>query len=255
MNREQKLENLILRIGKYRPEGLLKDLFKSQERKSMQRGHPLPDYTINELLVTFLDSDLFIRLYNNWKDSGFEQNLRPSFDRLDNNKHYSFDNIQLMTWKENNENGNQARKDGYGVQLKPLNQYCVNTGKFLNSYVSASQASRVLGLNRANISSVARGNTKQKTVGEYFFIFMDEVTDDLHNTRFIEAKKSYSKRVGLEILQLDKDSLEVLNEFKNMTEAGKELKLPSSSYVGISKALKDINKYTAYGFRWKYKGL
>jgi hypothetical protein len=41
-------------------------------------------------------------LYKNWVKSGYEKNFRPSVDRLDSTKGYSFDNIRLVTWKENN---------------------------------------------------------------------------------------------------------------------------------------------------------
>jgi hypothetical protein len=45
----------------------------------------------------------FYELYNNWIDSGYKKSDKPSVDRIDDYKGYSFDNIQLMTWKENNK--------------------------------------------------------------------------------------------------------------------------------------------------------
>ncbi len=43
----------------------------------------------------------FKKLYDNWVHSNWDIWLRPSVDRLDNAKGYSFDNIRLVTWLDN----------------------------------------------------------------------------------------------------------------------------------------------------------
>lgn len=72
-----------------------------QRDRSKKRGHQPPAYTKEELTAWLLDQPNWIQLCSDWKKSNFESDLAPSIDRLDNSKGYSFDNIQLITWKEN----------------------------------------------------------------------------------------------------------------------------------------------------------
>lgn len=45
--------------------------------------------------------EVFLRLYNEWKDSGFKRENAPSIDRVDNSRGYDRDNVQ---WLSNSEN-------------------------------------------------------------------------------------------------------------------------------------------------------
>jgi len=45
----------------------------------------------------------FEELYNNWVKHGYDKWYKPSVDRLNDDKGYSFSNIQLVTWKENSD--------------------------------------------------------------------------------------------------------------------------------------------------------
>ena len=81
--------------------GLIVRIYLSQKGSSKERGHNPPTYSKEELHVWMTSQSNFKELYDNWIVSGHETDLRPSVDRLINSKGYSFDNIQLMTWREN----------------------------------------------------------------------------------------------------------------------------------------------------------
>lgn len=57
--------------------------------------------------------DIFIKLFKNWKDNNFITDLVPSIDRIDCMKPYSFDNMQLLTWKQNTEKYNNVERNKY----------------------------------------------------------------------------------------------------------------------------------------------
>lgn len=82
-------------------EELLKQIFQQQRRNSKKRGHSLPKYSYGAFRDWALNDRDFIRLYNKWVDSGYEQDLRPSCDRIMDNHGYSFENIQWITYREN----------------------------------------------------------------------------------------------------------------------------------------------------------
>lgn len=126
--------------------GVVRVIYKTQVRNSKARNMDLPSYTKEQLKV-WLYSNNFEKLYNDWVNSGFEKAIKPSVDRLDDFKPYSFDNIRLVTWKENRKKQSMDRTNGTGTSgrsCKPVVQYDSN-GNILAEYHSFSFAKRVIG--------------------------------------------------------------------------------------------------------------
>jgi hypothetical protein len=78
----------------------LKYKYKRMRQNSVNRKHNPPEFTYDEL-YEYAISNGYIELHQNWIDNEYDKKLNPSFDRLDNTKGYSFDNIELVTWEEN----------------------------------------------------------------------------------------------------------------------------------------------------------
>ena len=132
--------------------GLVSDIYSEQKRSSRRRGHKPPAYTVLELRQWFREQPSANKLYKAWKLSGYDKDLRPSVDRLDDSKSYSFDNIQLMTWGENKAKGYADVKSG---KIKSRNKAVVQMdmdGNFIAEHHSAAEASRKTGTNRHRIS-------------------------------------------------------------------------------------------------------
>ena len=85
--------------------GLIVSIYGRQKKSSKKRGHQLPTYSKEELHVWITSQSNFKELYDNWIASDCDMWLIPSVDRLDDAKGYSFNNIQLITWRENHEKG------------------------------------------------------------------------------------------------------------------------------------------------------
>ena len=51
------------------------------------------------------------KMLNDYKESDYKKDLCPSIDRIDDYKSYTFDNMQLITWKENNDKGRISLKN------------------------------------------------------------------------------------------------------------------------------------------------
>ena len=81
--------------------GWARTTYLQQIHSSRQRGHPPPNYSLEEFMEWAFNNPNFDRLYSSWAESGFQTNMRPSPDRLDNNKPYTFDNLRLVTFREN----------------------------------------------------------------------------------------------------------------------------------------------------------
>lgn len=147
--------------------GVVAIIYGNQRDSSKKRNHPMPDYTFLELKDWVFSQSNFNMLYNNWVKSGYKKELKPSCDRLDNNKPYTFDNLQLITWNENKylyyrhlELGLCKRK------LKPVLQYNIK-GSFIEEFYSIAQASRINNIPHSNIIKVCKG--ERSTAGGYIW--------------------------------------------------------------------------------------
>jgi hypothetical protein len=144
--------------------GTINKIYDQQRHKSIHRNHKQPVYTKNELTV-WLYENRFKELYDTWKNSNYEKDLTPSCDRLDNSKGYSLDNIELVTWKENNKRAYSDRKCGNIKQgLKPVSQYS-KSNELINNYHSICEAERQTKIVKTSISACCSG--KLKTAGGY----------------------------------------------------------------------------------------
>lgn len=137
-------------------------MYNAQVSSSKRRGHAPPEYTKDSLLSWLVGQPLFERLWNEWVDSGHLKHMKPSVDRIDDYKGYSMDNIQLMTWGENNKKGRDDVLRGVNnKKSKPTSQY-EKDGTFIAKFHSACEAGRVIGRSNAqsNITQCCKGNVK-----------------------------------------------------------------------------------------------
>lgn len=143
-------------------DGLITKIYGKQKSSSKHRGHSQPSYSKLEFREWCLSQDVFHELYENWVTSGYKKSSVPSVDRIDDYKGYGFDNIQLMTWLENNNKGNSDEASGRNrKRSKAIDQYDLN-GVFLRRYYSSNQASTITGISREGIRQVCLGKPMKK---------------------------------------------------------------------------------------------
>lgn len=143
--------------------GLVKCMYSGQKKGSRKRGHALPNYTLGELRAWVFAQKNFKELYNNWKKSGYKKDLVPSCDRLDDNKPYALNNLQLITWEENFKKSRRDIKSGKlrgGRQRMVVLQFG-KMGNFIAEHISLSEATKkVEGAYIGNISKCCNGELK-----------------------------------------------------------------------------------------------
>ncbi len=138
-------------------EGLIRSMYHRQKASSKRRGHIPPAYTKKELYTWVLLQSNFEKLYVAWELSGYEKDLVPSCDREDDYLPYTLANIELKTWKENNEKGKKDKISGKNRKcLTAVRQYTLE-GIFLQEFYSITEASRVTGIGRKTIERCSNG--------------------------------------------------------------------------------------------------
>ena len=121
----------------------------------------------------------------------------------------------------------------------PVEQYDLN-GVFINSFKSATEASRITGINNSSISSCCRGEIKQVRGYQWKY-----TSDD---SKIIKPIQENELKIQRKILQygLDKN---LLNKFNSLEEA--------SNNSGISKSLIcnccKLKNNTGGGYIWRYE--
>jgi hypothetical protein len=141
-------------------DGVILTIFCSQKLHSKARNHQPPTYTGKELRDWILAQPIFHELYDKWVGSGYSRWEKPSCDRIDDYKGYSFDNIRLITFRENNERGHSDRVCGINNKMnRQVLRYDLN-GNFIEEYYSTAQAGRGTGLPNTNIVKACRGKIK-----------------------------------------------------------------------------------------------
>ncbi len=153
---------------KHKRTGIVAQIISDQRRNSKRRGHIPPNYTIEELREWVLERDtLFIELFTEWVDSGFDRWKRPSFDRIDNDKPYTLDNIQLMTAYDN------LKKEGNNP--KPIRR---SDGREYPTIISAEKE-HGYPIGKSKISLVCRGKRKSYMGYTWEFINKGDIPYDL----------------------------------------------------------------------------
>ena len=148
-------------------QGVVVKLYNHQIENSKKRSHELPSYSEQELYEWLNSQDLFHKLFNEWVSCEYDTNKKPSVDRKDDYKPYSFDNIQIMTWEQNRNKYYSDRRNGINNKgNKTVLQYDLN-GVFIEEYISIAQAKRETGVSNSVISKCCKG--EYKTAGSYIW--------------------------------------------------------------------------------------
>ena len=147
--------------------GLVTDIYNTQKLGAKMRGYEAPSYTKQELVNWLLCNPLFHALHNRWVESDYDRWIKPSVDRKNDYKSYTFDNIQLMTWGENKAKSHSDTVNGvnnkrsYSVQQFSLNN------EFIKEYYSMRQASRETSIYDTDIGRCCSG--RFKTAGGFIW--------------------------------------------------------------------------------------
>lgn len=126
--------------------GFFRVLYKTQKRHQKIRGHGDMPYTKDEL-ESWCRKNGFKKLYDDWVASGYDTDKKPSADRLDDLKGYSFDNIRLVTWRDNRLSQHDDIRNGRGTggaRCKPLLKLD-SEKNIVCEYVSYNSAQRDVG--------------------------------------------------------------------------------------------------------------
>lgn len=105
-----------------------------------------------EYLIEFSLCKKFQRLYNEWVKSGYNKDSKPTIDRINRKRHYTFGNIQWLSWKDNRFKQSMERRH---TRSHPVAQ--ILNGKIVNTFKSQLDAIKKTGVDQRNLTAVLNG--------------------------------------------------------------------------------------------------
>jgi hypothetical protein len=155
--------------------GVISRIYRGQCSTSKRRCHSQPSYSFDDLKLYLLANASFNKLYETWVIMDYNKWFKPSLDRVNDSKGYSFDNIQLMTWRENHLKANKSCsnkefKHG-GGGAKQVSQFSKNK-ELIAVFKSAVEANLKTEVNIGNLNMCCNGN--RKTAGGFIWKFSNE---------------------------------------------------------------------------------
>ena len=146
--------------------GVCRALYNGQIRSSKYRKMNPPEYKFEEFSNWLFGQERFKSIFKEWVDSGYAKHLKPSVDRLNDYKTYSFDNIQLVTFSENIKKYDNDKMNGVNNKQNISVVQMDSNGFIIKEWHSAASAARELNLDSASITNCCSGK-RYKTVGGY----------------------------------------------------------------------------------------
>ena len=177
--------------------GVIYTIYSSQKSSCIARGMEQPKYTREWFYEWCISQELFLTLYNEWIQSGYDKHLKPSIDRINNFKTYSEDNIRIMTWGENLELAHKSLRGGDTIYNHTAVYQQDLEGNILNEYFGITEAQRQTNICYENIQKVCK--RERFTAGGFFWSFvkgfdLEECLHYLSKRHVKELPKNISKK-------------------------------------------------------------
>ena len=154
--------------------GVISKMYGHQKERNKSKGYGDLPYSKLELSV-WLYNNGYAELYRAYFESGLNKDLKPSCDRLEDTLGYDFNNMQLVTYRENIDKCYSMRRSGSanhgGAKQYPVMQMTKDK-VYINEFHSIAEAERVTGIPKSNISGNCLG--KRKTAGGYCWTYKGE---------------------------------------------------------------------------------
>jgi|GEM_PF-3204377 len=235
------------------PKGVAIRLWHKHTKRSVERGHPQPDYD-KEWLVNFvMTHSEYPRLYDEYVKSDYDKYKCPSIDRLDDNVGYRKDNIRLVSFQENMdhcydaarkaEHTNAGWVKGCMSPHRAIVQLSLS-GSFIAEYISVNEAARsVRGADNSKIPACCQG--KRKSHAGFQWVYREDYYSSDFEKKDLTLKSINKK--AKPVAKYDKNG-ERVAFFNSATEAAESGEGSCSSITRCARGERGWYR----GYEWRY---
>ena len=160
-------ENILNNTKKYRKtkKGVLTNIYNHcKNRRNV-------NFSLEQFQEKYINNIVFTRLYNEWIKHNCNIQYKPTIDRINCFKDYSFDNIHWLSWKENRYKQRMELK-----RIRARKIVMIKNNVIIEEFDSQREAVIKTGLSQGNISNCLNG--KRKFCGGYEWKYKDNIYEN-----------------------------------------------------------------------------
>ncbi len=166
------------------PKGVLTNLYSKMKERNIKRGFGELPFSLKELQERFLGDDNYIKQFNIWVQNSYKKEYKPSFDRINPNRGYTIDNMQILSWGENRKKADWEKSFLYTTPVV----MCDINENIVRIFESTKEACTMTGFPQSTITMCCQG--KLRSVKGYIFKYRGDK---------FRCKKSYDNPKLLEV--------------------------------------------------------
>tara|TARA_B110000285_G_C15129921_1_gene622866 strand:- start:331 stop:1674 length:1344 start_codon:yes stop_codon:yes gene_type:complete len=178
------------------------------------------------------------------------------------------DNLEWVTYKENMNTEETIKNLKKGKNSKMIHQILIETGEIVNTFDGASECQKKTNIDSRNVLKICNYYSGNKEYGgggtfkgykkKYIFIFDEDKSnlDDFLKIARCNERTDNQKKLRKPIVQINKDTNEIIKSFESINAAANELNIGQS---GISQCCNhykytDEDRPNCYKYSRQYKG-
>jgi len=123
-------------------------MYRNIQYRQRHKWKEEPAFTLEEFRSWILNQPNYTDLYEDWVFSDFQKDLAPSVNRKIDTVGYILSNMEILTWRENWELGNEAVIAGTARTSNHRRVQNVDTGEI---FISTAAAAKSVGRNQATL--------------------------------------------------------------------------------------------------------
>tara|TARA_Y100000389_G_scaffold173853_1_gene183336 strand:+ start:3384 stop:4715 length:1332 start_codon:yes stop_codon:yes gene_type:complete len=270
-NEERKIEGNENIIWKEYPECKKYLISNTGEIKNKKTGRLMMGSKVNgyRFMTLFIDKDKpkMNRLLHRMVAQTFLDNPddKPVVNHKDTNiLNNNVDNLEWVTYKENMNTEETIKNLKKGKNSKIIHKILIETGEIVTTFDGASDCGIKCCLNichfynKGNVSCQQKLNHQKTYKKKYIFIFDEDKSklDDFLKIARCNERTDNQKKLRKPIVQINKDTNEIIKSFDSINAAAKELNIGNS---GISQCCNhykytDEDRPNCYKHSKQYKG-
>lgn len=134
----------------------LRQMYYLMSRRTKIKG--FPEIISKDVFISLATaSSTFQRLFNDWVENAYSLSYTPTVDRINNSLGYTEDNIQFLSYRENQSKGSKETKTG---KHKLGNRVCLThiVDGSIKTFISGTEARIFLGLPKTRFYSYLEKN-------------------------------------------------------------------------------------------------
>lgn len=154
------------------------------------------------------------------------------------------DNLEWVTYKENMNTEETKKNLRIGKNSKTIHQVEIETGEIVNTFDGASEGQNKTNIDQRNILKICNFYNENKNYGsktfktyqkKYIFIF-DEDKEKINEC--IMIAKTINPNDKKQVIQINKDTNEIVNKFESCYEASQKLNIAYTTLCNVCRYYK-----------------